>query len=214
MRSRTYAIVKIFGTIQGEGALAGTPATFVRFGGCNMWSGAEAHRERDAERNGAECPRWCDTDFLARERLTAHEIVDRVMACGRRPLIVLTGGEPMLQVDQELIDALGCIANARIQVETNGTVEPQFNRYSVYVTLSPKTSRDRCKLADADELKLVWPAYDPEEWVTFPARHCLLQPQAFADGRNRATEAKLVEYVQEHGGWRLSLQTHKILGVE
>lgn len=211
---RTYSIVQVFGTIQGEGGLTGTPATFVRFAGCNMWSGEDAHRERDALRNEAECPRWCDTDFAPRERLTAAEIVTRVRAAGWRPLIVLTGGEPMLQVDNDLLNALGGIG-VQIQIETNGTVEPKFHyRPGVYITLSPKVSRARIKLTQADELKLVWPAYVAEEWVTFPARHRFLQPQADFDGRNLENEGKLVEYVQTHGDWRLSLQTHKILGVE
>jgi len=211
---RTYSIVKVFGTIQGEGALAGTPAAFVRFGGCNMWSGEEAHRERDAERNEAACPLWCDTDFKPQERITATEILWRITALGARPLIVLTGGEPMLQVDDELLDAL-CTVRARVQIETNGTVEPRFSyRPYVHVTLSPKVARARIKLAQADELKLVWPAYVAEEWVSFPARQRFLQPQADFDGRNPENEAKLVEYVQSHGDWRLSLQTHKILGVE
>lgn len=211
---RTYSIVQIFGTIQGEGGLTGTPATFVRFAGCNMWSGEEAHRERDALRNEAECPRWCDTDFAPRERLTAREILARVMSTGSRPLIVLTGGEPMLQIDDELLDVLST-AQARVQIETNGTVEPRFSyRPFVYITLSPKVAHARIKLTQADELKLVWPAYVAEEWVSFPARQRFLQPQADFDGRNLENEGKLVEYVQTHGDWRLSLQTHKILGVE
>lgn len=212
--SKTYSIVKVFGTIQGEGGLAGTPAAFVRFGGCNMWSGIEANRERDAERNEAECPKWCDTDFQARERVTAAEIANRIRALGPRRLIVLTGGEPMLQVDDELLDALAPLYT-RVQIETNGTTEPLFQYHGfVYVTLSPKVHRSRIRLLQADELKLVWPAYEPEDWASFQAHHRFLQAQADPDGRSPDIEAKLVEYVQAHPEWRLSLQTHKFLGIE
>lgn len=213
MSRNTYSIVSIFGTIQGEGALAGTPATFVRFGGCNMWSGVDAHRERDAERNGAECPKWCDTDFRPRERVFAAEIVERIKATGDRPLVVLTGGEPMLQVDNLLIDALHA-TRARIQIETNGTVEPDFEmRSRVWVTMSPKLPRHRTVLVAANELKLVYPAHDPEDWASFPAQHRLIQPQAMMDGRDLKNEALAADYVQKHPDWRLSLQTHKILGI-
>lgn len=211
-----YSLVKVFGTIQGEGGLAGTPATFVRLGGCNMWSGIESRREADAERNEAECPKWCDTDFRPKERVYASDIVERVQAFGDRPLVVITGGEPMLQLDNELIDALlGGMPRSRIQIETNGTVEPGFDiRPRLYITLSPKTSRARTVLTSADELKLVWPAYNPDEWVSFPVRQRFLQPQADMEQRDLEHEAKLVEYIQAHPDWRLSLQTHKILGVE
>jgi len=210
-----YSLVNVFGTIQGEGALAGTPATFVRLGACNMWSGVEQHRERDAERNGAECPKWCDTDFKPRERVSAQEIVTRVQSYGDRPLIVITGGEPMLQIDDELIDALltGC-PRSRVQIETNGTVEPGFGfRTRIHITLSPKTSRARCVLTGADELKLVFPAYNPDEWLTFPVRERYLQPQADREERDHDHEKLAVEYVQTHRDWKLSLQTHKVLGI-
>lgn len=209
----TYSIVKVFGTIQGEGALAGTPATFVRLGGCNMWSGIETRREADAERNGAQCPKWCDTDFRPRARLHASEIVDLVKATGDRPLIVLTGGEPFLQIDDELIDHLHQL-NARIQVETNGTVEPGFGfRPRIYITLSPKLPRHLTKLSNCDELKLVYPAHDPADWGSFPTRQRFLQPQADREERDHDHERQTVEYVQANPEWRLSLQTHKILGI-
>lgn len=216
MKRALYSLVKVFGTIQGEGALAGTPATFIRLGGCNMWSGVETRREADAERNGAECPKWCDTDFRPRTRVYASDIVDLVKACGDRPLIVITGGEPMLQLDDELIDALlNAFQRSRIQIETNGTVEPAFGfRSRIYITLSPKTPRSRTVLTNADELKLVWPAYDPKEWESFPVRHRFLQPQADREQRDLEHEAKLVAYVQENTEWRLSLQTHKVLEIE
>jgi len=211
---KTYSIVKVFGTIQGEGNLAGTPAAFVRFAGCNMWSGLEEHRERDSARNEAECPRWCDTDFRARERATAAEIATRVKALGPRRLVVLTGGEPMLQVDDELLDALAPLY-VRVQIETNGTTEPNFQYHNfVYVTVSPKVAKSRIRLLQADELKLVWPAYAPEDWSSFVAHHRFLQAQADPDGRSPDVEARLVEYVQTHPEWRLSLQTHKFLGIE
>lgn len=215
MSRATYALATVFGTIQGEGGLAGTPAVFVRLGGCNMWSGIEAHRERDAERNGAECPKWCDTDFRPRTRLHAADIGDLVERIGDRPLIVITGGEPLLQVDDELLDhLLHRFQRARVQIETNGTVEPAFGyRQRLYVTLSPKRPRAQTLLTTADELKLVWPAYNPDDWATFPARHRFLQPQADMEHRDDDHERALVEYLGNHPDWRLSLQTHKILGI-
>ncbi len=216
MKRNLYSIVSVFGTIQGEGGLAGTPAVFVRLGGCNMWSGIESRREADAERNGAECPKWCATDFRPRERLYASDIGDRVEAIGDRPLIVITGGEPLLQLDDELLDhLLNRFQRSRVQVETNGTVEPAFGfRPRLYITLSPKRPRAQTLLTNADELKLVWPAYDPKEWETYPARARFLQPQAAQDQRDTDNEKALVAYLAEHPDWRLSLQTHKILGIE
>lgn len=214
---RTYAIVKVFSTIQGEGVLAGTPATFIRFGGCNMWTGIEERRELDAMHNGARCPLWCDTDFAVRERRTARELADMVKQHASWPLIVLTGGEPLLQVDRQLINALhAAVPNAKIQIETNGTVEPEFGYHaSVFLTCSPKVPRSQIKLTQADELKIVWPAYDPSEWESFPARYYTLTPLADAEGRNTENELALANYVHNHPHkWRMSLQLHKVLGLE
>lgn len=220
-----YSVVNVFGTIQGEGAHAGTPAIFVRLGGCNMWSGVEQHRERDAARNGAECPRWCDTDFRPRMQLTAEQIADEVRKHGDRPLIVITGGEPLLQVDNDLIIALTDFrpeSKRRIQIETNGTVAPKFTRWSrVWITLSPKLPRDETLLTEADELKLVYPAHDPAQWESFPlsSGERFLSPQNTPpnphspEWRRGDHEAQAVAYVQANPQWRLSLQTHKIIGV-
>lgn len=215
-----YSLVNVFGTIQGEGALTGTPATFIRLGGCNMWSGVEQHRERDARRNGAECPRWCDTDFRPRAQLTASQIADEVAKHGDRPLIVITGGEPLLQVDDALIMVLREF-RARVQIETNGTVLPRFTPWArLWITLSPKLPREKTMLREADELKLVYPAHDPAPWASFPVRAGrFLSPQNIPpnphspEWRRGDHEQQAIAYVQANPDWRLTFQSHKMLGV-
>jgi organic radical activating enzyme len=145
--------------------------------------------------------------------LTAEEICHDIKRLGPMPLIVLTGGEPLLQVDEKLMQALGGLP-AQIAIETNGTVRPKFaHRRYLWITCSPKLSWERTMLEQADELKLVYPAHDPEEWVTFPAKHRFLQPQADGPQRNTENEAATVEYVKKNPLWRLSIQTHKVLGI-
>lgn len=203
----SYRIKEIFPTIQGEGFHAGRAAVFVRFAGCNMWSGDEAHRERDAIRNSAKCPRWCDTDFVGGETMTAREICDAVAGYRNYELIVLTGGEPSLQVDMALVQALRNLAPWRdIAMETNGTKRPPPY---LWVTLSPKQSREKCALHESDEIKIVVPSYDPNEWRDFPTRHRFVQA---ADGVPGSVDAA-VSFVQANPAWRLSVQTHKVVGI-
>lgn len=223
----TYAIKEMFRTIQGEGFHVGTPAYFVRFAGCNMWSGRPYDRERDAIRTGAECPRWCDTDFVGGDKMSAWDIAKRIVASPAVPLIVLTGGEPLLQVDEELLDVLtDQVPEARIAIETNGTVEPKFARPSwgetrqadrqrsiPWITLSPKLSRERTKLEWANEVKLVVPDYAIADWQDFKADHWFVSPRALTTGRDVDAEAAAALLVRDNYRWRLSLQTHKVLGV-
>lgn len=218
---RKYAIKEMFRTIQGEGFHAGTPALFIRFAGCNMWSGHDADRLRDAQRNHAQCPLWCDTDFVGGMHMTAGELGSTVDGQGAVPLIVLTGGEPMLQVDDDILDALHDAApEARIAIETNGTVKPKFGYDDrlppngwLWITMSPKLARERTVLKRASELKLVYPAYQPSEWQDFPAHHYFVQPCADQTIRQPEVERQAAEFVTNNYRWRLSLQTHKVLGV-
>ena len=206
----SYAVKEIFLTLQGEGMQAGRRAVFLRFAGCNLWSG----RERD--RAEAQC-RFCDTDFVGTDgaeggRYDAAGLAARVReiwAEGERPLVVVTGGEPMLQLDRALIEALH-EAGFEIAVETNGTLPapPGLD----WICVSPKAGTEVVQRT-GDELKLVWPqaGIDPEALLGWDFRHFLIQP---LDGPEReASTAAAIGYVMRHPRWRLGLQTHKLLGL-
>lgn len=214
----TYMVKEVFATVQGEGALAGTPAVFVRFTGCNLWSGSEAHRIKHAHRNGAQCPLFCDTDFRGGRAYGADELADVIAQCGGPDpvLIVLTGGEPMLQVDEELVDfLLRSFQRTRLAIETNGTVRAAFaKRPRIWVTCSPKVPVARLTLGiQVDEVKVVYPAYNPSEYLVLPAQHRFVSPQADPSARDSEAERMAFDYVMKHPDWRLSLQLHKVLGV-
>jgi 7-carboxy-7-deazaguanine synthase len=209
----TYAVKEIYYTLQGEGAQTGHPAVFLRFAGCNLWSG------REEDRAGAVCT-FCDTDFVGTDGpnggkfATAESLAEAVAARWPRPeatarLVVCTGGEPALQLDAPLVDALHA-RNFRVAIETNGT---QSLRTPVdWLCVSPK-ARAEVVLREGDELKLVFPQADamPERFETLAFRHFLLQPM---DGPERERNTALaVRYCLEHPRWRLSLQTHKLLGL-
>lgn len=218
---RSYTIKEMFRTVQGEGFHTGTAALFIRFAGCNMWNGHDEDRMRDAQRNQAQCPLWCDTDFVGGTKMTAVEIREYVESQKAVPLIVLSGGEPLLQVDDDLLCVLHDAApEARIAIETNGTARPLFTYDKklpgngwLWITLSPKRRRDRTVITCASELKLVYPAYDPSEWADFNAQHFFLQPCADQTVRQLEVERAAAAYVTNNYRWRLSLQTHKVLGV-
>jgi 7-carboxy-7-deazaguanine synthase len=206
----SYAVKEIFLTLQGEGMQAGRRAVFLRLSGCNLWSG----RERD--RAEAQCT-FCDTDFVGTDgdqggRYAAEPLAARVRDLwgeGERPLVVVTGGEPMLQLDSELIDALHA-AGFEIAVETNGTLPaaPGLD----WICVSPKAGTDVVQRS-GDELKLVWPqaGIDPEALLGWDFRHFLIQP---LDGPGReASTAAAIDYVMRHPRWRLTLQTHKLMGL-
>lgn len=209
--SRTYAVKEIFLTLQGEGMNAGRAAVFCRFAGCNLWSG------READRLAARC-RFCDTDFVGTDgenggRYEAEALAELVALCwgagdaGR--FVVLTGGEPLLQVDAALIDAL----HARgfvIAVETNGTIVPPPGLD--WICVSPKADVPLA-VTEGDELKLVYPQPDapPERFAAMGFRNLLLQPM---DGPDRAAAtAAAIAYCLRNPAWRLSVQTHKALGI-
>ncbi|HEV2815705.1 MAG TPA: 7-carboxy-7-deazaguanine synthase [Allosphingosinicella sp.] len=209
----SYAVKEIFYTLQGEGRNAGRAAVFCRFAGCNLWTG----RERD--RAAAVCG-FCDTDFVGTDGdgggrfATAGELVGAIAsawggAAGAKRLAVLTGGEPLLQVDAELIDALHA-AGFEIAVETNGTIVPPPG--VDWLCVSPKAGADLAVTA-GDELKLVFPqpGAEPERFADLAFDHLLLQPM---DGPARAANtAHAVRYCLAHPRWKLSLQTHKQLGI-
>jgi 7-carboxy-7-deazaguanine synthase len=232
--AKRYAVKAVWRTLQGEGAWAGRPAVFVRFVGCNMWTGYERDRERDAERTGADCPRWCDTDFTKENALhfTADALADKIRRIGEGiRFCVLTGGEPFLQADAALVRALHA-AGFEIAVETNGTValaeafEDAAGTLAPpdWIVCSPKLPEDRLTLEWCDELKLVVPDYRPAAYARFAERvrphvvggrerrHLWLQPE---DGPRLEEATHLaIETALAYPAWRVSVQTHKILGID
>ena len=209
-----YAVKEIFYTLQGEGAQAGRAAVFCRFAGCNLWSGREADRAR------AVC-KFCDTDFFGVDglgggrfesaELLAEAVAEKWPAGGRagKRFVVCTGGEPLLQLDSTLIDALHA-RGFEIAVETNGTLAAPDGLD--WICVSPK-ARAELVQRSGDELKLVYPQADavPETFEGLSFRNFFLQPM---DGPSRAANTELaLKYCMDHPQWRLSLQTHKILGI-
>ena len=208
----TYTVKEIFKTLQGEGAQAGRPAVFCRFAGCNLWSG------READRAEAEC-RFCDTDFVGTDGpgggrfADAAALADAIAAAwqgeGERRFVVFTGGEPLLQIDSELLAEIhgrGFTA----AVETNGTLDAPAGLD--WICVSPKAGTV-LRQRSGDELKLVYPqdGLDPADLVGLDFAEYWLQPMDGPD-RVRNTEAA-VAYCLAHPRWRLSLQTHKFIGI-
>jgi 7-carboxy-7-deazaguanine synthase len=209
-----YQIKEIFYTLQGEGVHAGRPAVFCRFAGCNLWSG------REEDRAAAVC-RFCDTDFVGTNGpgggsyASAPDVVRAVVALWPEetgsvaPLVVCTGGEPLLQLDSPLIDALHA-AGLEVAIETNGTL-PAPEEID-WICVSPKADVELL-LTSGDELKLIYPqeGADPERYASLDFEHFVLQPM---DGPARDANTRLAkEYCLNHPRWRLSLQMHKMLGL-
>ena len=208
----TYSVKEIFYTLQGEGANAGRPAVFCRFAGCNLWTG------REEDRAAAVCT-FCDTDFVGTDGegggkfRTADDLADEIARhWGDEPahrFVVLTGGEPLLQVDEPFVAALHARGFA-IAVETNGTVAPPPGLD--WVCVSPKADA-ALAVTSGDELKLVFPqeGVDPARFEGLAFTHFYLQPM---DNLLQATNQKLaMQYCLEHPRWKLGLQTHKMLGI-
>ena len=212
----SYAVKEIFLTLQGEGAHAGRAAVFCRFAGCNLWSG------REQDRAGATC-QFCDTDFVGTDGTlggryaSADELADIIAAqwTGKdtnenaNRYAVLTGGEPMLQLNGPLVDALHA-RNFAIGVETNGTILPPEGLD--WICVSPKAGADLV-LRQGHELKLVFPqqAAMPEAFAGLAFERFSLQPM---DGPELIENtARAVDYCLKHPQWRLSVQTHKTLGI-
>jgi 7-carboxy-7-deazaguanine synthase (Cx14CxxC type) len=208
----TYSVKEIFYTLQGEGRNAGRAAVFCRFAGCNLWSG------REVDRAGAVCT-FCDTDFVGldgpgggrfADADALAEAIASTWAGGTRarPLVVLTGGEPLLQVDPPLLAALRD-RGFEVAVETNGTIPPPAG--IDWLCVSPKALP--LAVTGGDELKLVYPnpRMEPSDVEGLDFEHLLLQP---LDGPDRAANtAAAVAYCLAHPHWRLTLQTHKQLGI-
>lgn len=213
----TYTVKEIYFTLQGEGAHTGRAAVFLRFAGCNLWSGREPHR------NDAVC-RFCDTDFVGTDGpgggkfATATELAAAVAAkwpndaWDRKAYVVCTGGEPLLQLNAAAIDALHD-AGFEIGVETNGTIAAPAG--IDWLCVSPKANADLLQ-ESGDELKLVFPQDEveaqPEKFAQLEFAHFFLQP---CDDESRtANTQSAIEYCLQHPQWRLSLQSHKITGID
>lgn len=208
----TYSVKEIFRTLQGEGAQAGKAAVFCRFAGCNLWNG------READRAVAAC-QFCDTDFVGTDGpgggrfayvTDLADAIEEAWANDARPaLVVFTGGEPLLQLDAPLLREMAKRQFATA-VETNGTLEapPGLD----WICVSPKGNQ-QLRQRSGSELKLVYPqaAADPASFASLPFEHFFLQPM---DGPALAENVRAaVAYCQAHPQWRLSIQTHKLIGI-
>ncbi len=222
-----YSVKEMFYTLQGEGANAGRPAVFCRFSGCNLWSG------REQDRASAVCS-FCDTNFRGTDGegggkfSCAEELAATIFSlwpehegdCNIRPLVVCTGGEPLLQMDQALIDTLHALG-FEIAIETNGTLPiPAGIDWAV---VSPK-GRAKVVVTSCDELKLVFPQPEamPEQFLHINASHYYLSPMMDPHQKESDPEAQLyrnnitrmaIDYCLENPRWRLNLQTHKIINI-
>jgi len=209
----SYAVKEIFYTLQGEGANAGTPAVFCRFAGCNLWSG------REQDRAGAAC-KFCDTEFVGTDGPgggrfeTADSLSEAIRAAwpadaGSSRFVVCTGGEPLLQLDDGLVESLHA-RGFRVAVETNGT--QAVPRGVDWVCVSPKAGAT-LRVERGNELKLVFPqpGAEPERFERLQFENFFLQPM---DGPAREANTRLaVDYCLAHPRWRLSLQIHKLVGI-
>lgn len=211
----SYAVKEVFHTLQGEGVNAGRAAVFLRFTGCNLWTGRAADRTKGL----GGCSRWCDTDFVGVNGpgggrfSSARDLALHVAAtwAGKEAhrLVVCTGGEPLLQLDEPLIDALH-EEGFEVAVETNGTLPAP--RGLDWICVSPKHGA-KLVLRSGHELKLVvlQDGVDPKEFESLDFKHFLLQPM---DGLDRERHTRFaVEHCMANPRWRLSLQTHKLLGI-
>jgi 7-carboxy-7-deazaguanine synthase (Cx14CxxC type) len=209
----TYSVKEIYYTLQGEGAQSGRAAVFLRFAGCNLWSGIER------DRAGAVC-RFCDTDFVGTDGPGGGKFANAATLARAvftqwppgakgKPYVICTGGEPLLQLDKSLVVALH-EKGFEIGIETNGTMLPPPG--VDWVCVSPKADAEQ-KLKHGDELKLIYPqaGAEPERYAGQDFRNFFLQPMDNPD-RAQNTEAA-TRYCLEHPQWRLSLQTHKLIGI-
>ncbi len=213
----TYSVREMYYTLQGEGAHTGRPAVFLRFAGCNLWSGREEHRA------AAVC-RFCDTQFVGTDGPgggkfeNAQALVDAVAskwpgaAKGAQRYVVCTGGEPLLQLDTALIDALHA-DGFEIGVESNGTIAAPDG--IDWLCVSPKANAELVQRS-GQELKLVYPQVEPEaqpeRFADLPFEHFFLQP---LDGPELANNTRAaIDYCLAHPHWKLSVQTHKVVGID
>ena len=212
-KKTTYKVKEIYYTLQGEGAMTGRAAVFCRFTGCNLWSGREEDREK------AIC-QFCDTDFWGTDglnggRYDAEKLAEKVASLWNdgqnsgKPYVVCTGGEPLLQLDEALINAFHA-KNLEVAIETNGTLEPPKN--VDWICVSPKAHTDII-ITKGNELKLVFPQAfaEPERYEHLDFEHFFLQPM---DNLQQADNIKAtLDFCMKNPKWRLSLQTHKLLNI-
>ena len=211
----TYSVKEIYYTLQGEGANVGRPAVFCRFSGCNLWSGREQHLEK------AVC-QFCDTDFVGTDGpgggkfRSANELSTAIVAAWdaaaisrTRAFVVCTGGEPTLQLDDDLVEALHEV-QFEVAVETNGT--RPVPKGLDWICVSPKAGTEILQTC-GDEIKVVFPQSGaaPENFETLDFRHFCLQPMDGPDARKNTDLA--MKYCLKNPKWRLSLQTHKLIGI-
>lgn len=209
--AKSYKIKECFYTLQGEGAQAGRPAVFLRFTGCNLWSG------REEDRHTAVC-RFCDTDFIGTDgengghytQVQCGELVQGLWPGGGRPYVVCTGGEPLLQLDEPLIAELKG-RGFEVAVETNGTIAIPSG--IDWVCVSPKANAELV-VRQGDELKLVYPQPEaqaqPEQFTQLTFTHFYLQPKDEAEQNHTPAT---VAYCLKNPQWKISLQTHKIMAI-
>ncbi len=207
-----YSVKEIYYTLQGEGYHTGRPAVFIRFSGCNLWTGHEK------DRSGAIC-NWCDTDFVGTNginggKFSAEEITNIINSLWKgnvqtEPYVVCTGGEPLLQMDESLIKAIHK-AGFEIGLETNGTMIPPDG--IDWICVSPKANADLV-LKNGNELKVVYPqcGMNPRMHEKLKFDHFYIQPMDGIDQKNNIKRSE--KFVLDHPKWKLSLQTHKILGI-
>ena len=207
-----YSVKEIYYTLQGEGYHTGRPAVFIRFSGCNLWTGHEK------DRSGAIC-NWCDTDFVGTNginggKFSAEEITNIVNSLWKgnvqtEPYVICTGGEPLLQMDESLIKAIHK-AGFEIGLETNGTMIPPDG--IDWICVSPKANADLV-LKNGNELKVVYPqcGMNPRMHEKLKFDHFYIQPMDGIDQKNNIKRSE--KFVLDHPKWKLSLQTHKILGI-
>lgn len=223
-------VKEVFRTLQGEGRWTGTPSVFVRLAGCNLWSGREEDRERDARDKDVRCPLFCDTEFVGGERLDVDELADRIgQLAGAGEVdqdlvvrhVVFTGGEPLVQLNRhpELLDVVRSRFRGwiRLALETNGTVFPHHELKFDWVCVSPKVLPDDLELRRGDELKVVFPVHEPLGYRTLELgfNHLLVQPEAPTSGEAAARDvvAEALAFCLANPRWKLSLQTHKMVNI-
>ncbi|MCB0669010.1 MAG: 7-carboxy-7-deazaguanine synthase [Saprospiraceae bacterium] len=210
---KIYSIKEIYYTLQGEGGQSGRPAVFCRFSGCNLWTG------REEDRHKAIC-QFCDTDFWGTDgenggKYTAAELSEAVSALWPKnstgqPLVVCTGGEPLLQLDELLVSSFHS-SHFEVAVETNGTIKVPENVN--WICVSPKSGTELIQ-DSGHELKLVYPqsGFNPRQFIHLDFKHFFLQPMDGPDIKNNIQ--KTIQYCLENPQWRLSLQTHKLVGLK
>jgi len=207
-----YTVKEIYYTLQGEGAHTGRAAIFLRFAGCNLWTG------REEDRHKAIC-KFCDTDFIGTDgirggKYDAHEIATHILDIwpadsDTHPYIVCTGGEPLLQLDEALINVLH-EKNIEIAIETNGT--QRVPKGIDWICMSPKANTE-VVVQKGDEIKIVYPqtGIDPDDFSNWEFKHFFIQPM---DGPSLASNIKIcIDYCSQHPRWKLSVQTHKLLNI-